>query len=133
MRGLKLYVRKEYATIKQSADKAIEIIIESDMCHLLNEVTRKNGEEGYKVSATHIGEELKKYLYRGSESMTSTTGGKSYRYRFIALSNISDQIHQKVLSIKHSFVSYFNSAAKTNKEEKKEAGNVLMSAFAAER
>ena len=109
------------------------MIIESDKCELLNKVTRKNGEDGYKISITNIGEDVKKYLYRGSETMTSTVGGKSYRYRFVPMSNISDQNQQQILSIKYSFVSFFNSGSKTNEEEKKEAGKVLIAMFSAER
>lgn len=109
------------------------MIIETDKCELLNKVTKKNGEDGYKVSLTNIGEDVKKYLYRGSETMTSTVGGKSYRYRFVPMSNISDQNQQKILSIKNSFVSFFNSGSKTNEEDKKEAGNVLIAVFSSER
>ena len=109
------------------------MIIESDKCDLLNKTTRKSGEEGYKISVTDIGEEIKKYLYKGSETMTSTVGGKTCRFRFVALSNISDQNRKKILDIKHSFVTFFNSAAKNIKEDREEAGIILMSAFAAPR
>ena len=109
------------------------MLINLNMCDLLNEVTKKSGEEGYRVATNSLQEDLKRHLYRGSTSMTSTKGGKSQRYRFISLSNISDQNKMKLTAMKNSFKSYFNLAVKQTQEEAAEAGRLFFLAVETER
>ena len=132
-KGLKLYFRNHLDTIKEAANKAIEMLINLNMCDLLNEVTKKTGEEGYRVIAGSLQEDIKKHLYRGSTSVTSTQGGKSQRYRFIALSNISEPNKLKITAVKKSFKSYFNSAVKQTQEEVSEVGRLFLLAVETER
>ena len=120
-------------TVKEAADKAIEMLINLNMCDLLEEVKKKTGEEGYKVSANTLQEDLKKHLYKGSDSMTSTKGGKSQRYRFIALSNISEQNKMKITAVKKSFKSFFNSGMKQTQEDVAEVGRLFLLTVETER
>ena len=85
------------------------------------------------MSTSNLPEDFKKQLYKESDSMTSTKGGKSQRYRFVALSNISDANKNKLEAIKKSFVSCFNSAVKQTLEEIEEEGRLFMLAIETER
>ena len=130
---VKLCFRNPVHCIKEAANKAIEMLIELNKCDLLDEVTKRTGEEGFKVSGHNLPEDIKKHLYRGSDSMTSTKGGKSQRYRFVALSNISEQNKMRIIAVKNTFVSYFNSAVKQIQEEVAEEGRIFMLGMETER
>ena len=108
------------------------MLIERNMCDRLIEVTRRNS-EGFKISSTNLHEDLRKMIYNGSESMTSTTQGKSQRYRFVNLNNLTDESKQKIKAVKESFVSFYNTTEKKLEEDLQEAGDLIVSAWMADR
>ena len=102
------------------------------MCDRLIEVTRRDS-QGFKVSSTNLQEDLKKMIYNGSESMTSTTQGKSQRFRFVNLKNLTDETKRKIKAVKESFVSFYNTAEKKLDEDLQEAGDSIVSGWMADR
>ena len=111
----------------------MEMVIERNMCDKLIEVTRKNSDEGYKIFTSNLQEDLKKMINNGSETMTSTKQGKSQRYRFVNLKNLTDETRQKIQAVKESFVSFFNTAEIKIEEDLHEAGDALVSGWKTDR
>ena len=110
----------------------MEMLIERNMCDILIESTRRNS-EGFKIYPNNLQEDLKKIIYNGSESMTSTKEGKSQRFRFVNLNNLTDETKRKIQTVKESFVNFFKAAENKIEEDLQGAGAAIVSAWMADR